>query len=132
VAGSDELEGQLAHGEGIAALISGFSGLNADAVFTSGGDLDPLPATGFFLGFAHHFNSSVIASVVYSQADLDAAASQPGTTITELQDVRANLWWKAHGLVDYAIAVLWGRVEQSSGASGENVRLQLAAKYAFN
>jgi hypothetical protein len=129
---ANEVMWQFAFGEGIAGMLSGFNGLNLDAVLTAAGEVDPLMATGVYVGLAHHFGPRAVVEFVYSQADLDAAPSQPGTTIVGTRDVHAGGWWKAHDLVQYGAALMWGRIEQESGASGEAVRLQLAAKYVFN
>lgn len=129
--GKDDFRYQIAYGEGIASYIEDFRGLGANAAPDASGDLEALPVLAGFLAYRHLWSEEFRSNLVYSYADIDNSAGQPGDAINQTDYVAVNLIWSPIKSVDVGGEYLYGNRENQDGQSADANRVQFSAKWSF-
>jgi hypothetical protein len=86
---------------------------------------------GWFLYYDRYWNDKWSSSIGYSEHDQDTTDGQLDTAFKKGSYASANLLFYPVKNVTTGVELLWGRLEQKSGASGDDSRVQFSAKFAF-
>jgi hypothetical protein len=126
--GQDRITGAIVVGRGIASYMNdGGVDLAPDANFQA----EAVMTVGWFLYYDRYWNDKWSSSIGYSEHDQDTTDGQLDTAFKKGSYASANLLFYPVKNVTTGVELLWGRLEQKSGASGDDSRVQFSAKFAF-
>ncbi|WP_419403851.1 DcaP family trimeric outer membrane transporter [Stenotrophomonas rhizophila] len=118
-------------GQGISAFIGDLGGLNLDGVVDPQGDLQVLQQYGGWLGYTHHWSQRWRTTVTYSRLYLERDQLLDPTVFRRSDYAAANIIWQPAPSWSWGAELLYGKLQEQSGASGDVFRLQTALKYDF-
>ncbi|MCR5878820.1 DcaP family trimeric outer membrane transporter [Phenylobacterium sp. J367] len=93
---------------------------------------DVLPMLGVMLYYDHYWNDTWSSSFGWSMNKVDNTSFQDGSAYKKGQYASANILYTPAPALLFGAEFLWGQREDFDGAKGEDVRLQLTAKYSFS
>jgi hypothetical protein len=135
--GKDQLLLQVVHGDGIASYMND-GGMDAapnaapsgnPAVPTISGEAVPL--TGVVAYYDHYWNSMWSSSIGYSFTQVSNTNFQNPTTFHKGQYASVNLLAYPADKVMIGGEVMWGKLTNNDGTTGDDVRFQFSVKYNF-
>jgi len=135
--GKDQLLLQVVHGNGIASYMND-GGM--DAAPTSMAEGPPgaeaiageaVPLTGALAYYDHYWNSLFSTSIGYSFDQVANTNLQNDTAFHKGQYASVNLLWYPADKVMIGGEVLWGKLTNNNGTTGDDVRFQFSVKYNF-
>ncbi len=118
-------------GQGISAFIGDLGGLDLDGVVDPQGDLQVLQQYGGWLGYTHHWSQRWRTTVTYSRLYLERDQLLDPTVFRRSDYAAANIIWQPAPSWSWGAELLYGKLQEQSGASGDVFRLQTALKYDF-
>jgi len=133
VHGKDNLVGQAAYGHGIARYVGDTAALGMDAAPTSATNLSlkALPLFGTYVSYQHYWTPSLRSSATGSYVRLQNTDFQPANTYHRSTYSSVNLIWNAVGSLDFGAEFLYGWVQEKSGATANDPRIQITGRYTF-
>jgi hypothetical protein len=128
----DRLLLSVSGGEGIAAVMND-AGVDVAAEGQVGSASGTgVPIYGVMAWYEHVWNDLFTSAVGYSGVWMDNTNLQAGSAFKSGQYASANLLWTPAKNVLMGPELLWGRREDKSGATGDDVRIQLSARFSFS
>lgn len=118
-------------GQGIAAYLGDLGGLNLDAVVDPDNRLQVLQQYGGWIGYTHHWSSDWRSTLTWSRLYLERDSLLDPAMFRRSDYAAANLVWQPAPSWSWGAEVLYGKLEDQSGASGDVFRVQTALKYDF-
>jgi len=135
--GKDQLLLSVLHGAGIASYMND-GGMDAAPTATPGPGLNPtisaeaVPLTGVMAYYDHYWNNMFSSSIGYSFTQVSNTNFQNATAFHKGQYASGNLLWYPANRVMLGVELMWGKLNNNDGTSGDDVRLQVSAKYNFD
>jgi len=118
-------------GEGIASYLGDLGGLDLDGVVDARGDLQTLQQYGGWVGYTHLWSGRLRSTLTYSQLRLERDSLLAPSIFRRSDYAAVNLIWQPAPSWSWGAEVLYGKLEQQDGASGDVFRVQTALKYDF-
>ncbi len=118
-------------GQGIAAYLGDLGGLNLDGVVDADNRLQVLQQYGGWVGYTHQWSQDWRSTVTWSRLYLERDTRLDPTVFRRSDYAAANLIWQPAPSWSWGAEVLYGKLEDQSGASGDVFRVQTALKYDF-
>ena len=134
VFGDDSVQGWASFGKGYANFLQDITGFGLDAAFNPSLQLEAIDAEGYGAGYTHTWREGLTSSASYGYLKIDPDAnlfidpSLPENT----SYASLNLAWQFSERAMMGAELLWGRLEDLSGASGEAKRVQFSFRYDLN
>jgi len=131
---------QVNGGLGIARYINDLNSAGGqDAVFdTTSGDLEPLPALGWFVGYEHHWKewkaaetTNLRSTVLWSEVLVDNTDFQPADAYRRTHRLAANLVFSPTSRADLGLEYIFGTRANKDGQSAFANQFQLVALLRF-
>jgi hypothetical protein len=127
--GKDSVLAQVAYGEGIANYFNdGGSDLAPQSIT---GGAEALPILGVLLYYDRYWNDKWSSSIGYSETHQHNSGGQAATAFYKGQYASANLLHYPTKNVMVGGEFLLGKLEQNSGESGHDYRIQFSTKFNF-
>jgi hypothetical protein len=127
--GKDSVLMQVAYGEGIANYFND-GGVDL-APQSSAGGAEALPILGLLLYYDKYWSDKWSSSIGYSETYQHNSGGQAPTAFHEGQYASVNLLHYPAKNIMVGGEFLWGKLEQNSGLTGHDNRVQFSAKYNF-
>lgn len=123
----------LAYGEGMARYVGDTAGLNLDAAPQSQTDLSlkALPVFATYGSYQHYWSPDLRSSLTFGLVRVQNTDFQPVSTYHKSKYSSLNLIWNPIGSLDLGAEVIYGWVEDKSGASASTPRFQITGRYSF-
>lgn len=123
----------LAYGEGMARYVGDTAGLNLDAAPRSQTDLSltALPVLATYGSYQHYWSANLRSNATFGLVRVTNTDFQPLSTYHKSKYSSLNLIWNPIGSLDLGAEVLYGWVEDKSGATGNTPRFQITGRYSF-
>jgi len=118
-------------GQGISAYIGDLGGLDLDAVVDPQGRLQTLQSWGGWVGYTHLWNGRWRSTLTYGRLYLDREQWLDPTVFRRSDYAAANLVWQPAPSWSWGMELLYGKLQQQDGQSGDAMRLQTSLKYDF-
>jgi len=118
-------------GQGIAAFLGDLGGLNLDGVVDPQGDLQVLQQYGGWVGYTHHWTQRWRSTLTYSRLYLERDDLLDPSAFRRSDYAAANIVWQPSSSWSWGAELLYGKLQEQSGDSGDVFRLQTALKYDF-
>ncbi|WP_240732652.1 MULTISPECIES: DcaP family trimeric outer membrane transporter [Dyella] len=118
-------------GKGIAHFISDTGASGLDAAVDAQGQLHALDAWGAYAAYTHYWNKDWRSNLVYGVAQAQRSNLLASTAFRESSYGALNLIWSPFATLTMGVEVLYGRLEQQSGAASNNMRIQGSLQYSF-
>ncbi|WP_367345955.1 DcaP family trimeric outer membrane transporter [Stenotrophomonas bentonitica] len=118
-------------GEGIAAFLGDLGGLNLDGIVDPQGDLKLLQQYGGWVGYTHHWSQRWRSTLTYSRLYLEREDLLDPSVFRRSDYAAANIVWQPAPSWSWGAELLYGKLQEQSGESGDVFRLQTALKYDF-
>jgi len=118
-------------GQGIAAFLGDLGGLNLDGVVDHQGDLQVLQQYGGWVGYTHHWSQRWRSTLTYSRLYLERDPLLDADAFRRSDYAAANIVWQPAPSWSWGAELLYGKLQEQSGDSGDVFRLQTALKYDF-
>ncbi len=118
-------------GQGIAAYVGDLGGLDLDAVVDARGQLDTLQTWGGWLGYTHLWNSRWRSTLTYGRLYLERDTLLAASAFRRSDYAAANVVWEPAPSWSWGLELLYGKLQQQDGESGDAMRLQTSLKYDF-
>ena len=136
--GKDQLLLQIVHGAGIASYMND-GGMDAAPTSTPTGPTpgqqgiagEAVPLTGALAYYDHYWNSSFSSSIGYSFTQVANTDHQDTTAFHKGEYASTNLLWYPADKVMVGVELMWGKLTNNDGTTGNDVRFQFSAKYNF-
>lgn len=133
--GKDVVLLQVVHGDGIASYMND-GGMDAaptaaaplGTVSVSG---EAVPLTGVVAYYDHYWNNLFSSSIGYSFTQVANTNLQNTTAFHKGQYASTNLLWYPADKVMVGVEIMWGKLTNNDGTTGDDVRFQFSAKYNF-
>jgi hypothetical protein len=131
---------QLNIGKGNARYINDLNSLGGqDAVFDPvTGDLEALPARGFYLDFEHQWKEwqatkemKLRSSLIWSYVDVDNLEFQPGEAYHRTNRLSFNLVFSPIDRIDVGVEYIYGTRENKDGNEGSADQFQIVGIFRF-
>jgi len=128
----------IVHGNGIASYMND-GGMDAAPTATPN-DANPavpsisgeaVPLTGVEAYYDHYWNTMWSSSIGYSFTQVSNTNFQNATAFHKGQYASANLLWYPADKVMLGVELLWGKLTNNDGTTGDDVRFQFSVKYNF-
>jgi hypothetical protein len=133
----DKILLQVVHGNGIATYMNdGGMDIAPNATYNAAAptptlSAEAVPLTGILAYYDHYWNSTYSSSIGYSQTEVTNTTFQAPTTFHKGQYASGNLLMYPAKNVMVGIELLWGKRTDNQGLTGDDVRVQISAKYDF-
>jgi hypothetical protein len=133
VGGKDNIVLGLAYGQGMARYVADTAGLNLDAAPRSATDLSlkALPVFATYGSYQHYWSPDMRSSATFGFVRVQNTDFQPVSTYHKSTYSSLNVIWNPVGSLDLGAEVIYGRVEDRSGASASSPRFQITGRYTF-
>ncbi|WP_282295312.1 DcaP family trimeric outer membrane transporter [Stenotrophomonas sp. PS02289] len=118
-------------GQGIAAYLGDLGGLNLDGVVDANNEIQTLQQYGGWIGYTHRWSQRWHSTVTWSRLYLERDALLDPAVFRRSDYAAANLIWQPAPSWSWGAEVLYGKLQEQSGASGDVFRVQTALKYDF-
>lgn len=118
-------------GRGLSRYTADLTGSGLDAVVGADGRLRALDVHGGFLGYTHYWSGPWRSNLIYGQLTLERNAALPADAFRQSRYGVFNLIWSPAPSWTMGMELLYGRLEQQSGARGDTVRVQGSLQYNF-
>ena len=131
--GQDNIVLGLAYGHGIARYMGDTAvlGLDAAPISPTNLSLRALPLFGTYGSYQHYWSPALRSSLTGGFAQLQNTLFQPANTYHKSAYSSVNLIWNPIGSLDLGAEFLYGWVKERSGASADDPRIQITARYKF-
>jgi hypothetical protein len=133
----DKLLLSVVHGNGIASYMND-GGMDVAPTQTPSGNPavptiagEAVPLTGVMAYYDHYWNSKWSTSVGYSFTQVDNTNFQSTTAFHKGEYASVNLLAYPASKVMIGVELMYGKLHNNDGTSGDDVRFQLSAKYDF-
>ena len=93
--------------------------------------LRALPLFGTYASYQHYWTPSVRSSATGSYVRLQNTDFQPANTYHRSTYSSFNLIWNAVGGLDLGAEFMYGWVQEKSGATANDPRIQITGRYTF-
>jgi len=138
--GKDQLLIGVVHGNGIASYMNdGGMDLAPTAAYPAPPTPqvpklqgEAVPLTGVEIYYDHWWNEKFSTSIGYSFDQVDNTNFQAPDTFHKGQYTSVNLLWYPAKRVMFGAEVLWGERTDNNGITGNDLRLQVSAKFDFD
>ncbi len=134
----DTLSAAFVVGEGLGRYINDSSFTQSDAVVTTNGDLEALPAIGAFAFLNHDWSEQFSSSIGYGYLEIDnpddqkLVSSANGYNSFKSSNFSViNLLYQVSAPLQVGTELQWGDFEDVNGDKGDNVRWQSSVIYRF-
>jgi len=129
----DNIALQVAYGHGIARYVGDTAALGLDAAPVSQTNLSlrALPLFGTYATYQHYWTPSLRSNATGSFVQVQNSDFQAFNTYHMGVYTSANLIWNPLGSLDLGAEFIYGRVEEKSGASANDPRIQITGRYTF-
>lgn len=118
-------------GEGIASYLGDLGGLDLDGVVDPQGELHMLQQYGGWVGYTHPWSERWRSTLTYGRLYLERDALLDPTAFRRSDYAAANIVWQPAPSWSWGAELLYGKLQEQSGASGDVFRLQTSLKYDF-
>jgi DcaP outer membrane protein len=135
--GKDQVLLQVVHGDGIASYMNDGGMDIAPNTFPTvtpgnpGIGSEAVPLTGALAYYDHYWNSLFSTSIGYSFTQVSNTNFQDTTAFHKGQYASVNLLAYPADKVMIGVEVMWGKLTQNDGTTGDDVRFQFSVKYNF-
>ena len=136
--GKDQLLLSVVHGAGIASYMND-GGMDAAPTSVPEGPGinqsiagEAVPLTGAVAYYDHYWNTQLSSSIGYSFTQVANTDLQNTTAFHKGQYASTNLLWYPADRVMIGVEVMWGKLTNNDGTTGDDVRFQFSAKYNFD
>ena len=102
-----------------------------DGAFSPAGKLELIEVVSGYISGQHWWGPNTRTNVTFGLVELDNPKFVPDDFYRRTFRASTNLIWSPTPRIDIGGELLWGRLENEDGSSGEAVQLQLAFKYLF-
>jgi len=135
----DQILAGIVHGDGIASYMNdGGMDLAPTAAFPPEPAVEPptlsaesIPLTGISVYYDHWWNNELSSSIGYSFDQVSNTNFQTPDVFHKGQYASVNLLWYPADKVMIGAELLYGKLTDNSGTTGDDVRFQFSAKYNF-
>jgi hypothetical protein len=126
--GKDRIVGQVVYGHAIASYMN-----DGGVDIAPNGSLqaEAVPSLGWFAYYDHYWNDQLSSSLGLSTHRQWNTAGQLGNAFKQGSYASANLLWTPVKNVLTGAELLWGKLDQFSGDSAEDVRVQFTGQFKF-
>jgi hypothetical protein len=133
VFGRDNIVGGAAYGHGIARYVGDTAplGLDAAPVSPTNLSLKALPLFATYASYQHYWRPWVRSSATGSYVQVQNTDFQSPSTYHRSVYSSVNLIWNPVGSLDLGAEFLYGWVENKSGTSANDPRVQVTGRYTF-
>jgi outer membrane DcaP-like protein len=134
--GKDKALLSALHGDGIASYMND-GGMDAAPTATSSPGPTPtiageaVPLTGLMAYYDHYWNDMFSSSIGYSSTQVTNTNFQNPTAFHKGQYASANLLWYPANKVMIGVELMYGKLTNNDGTTGDDVRFQFSVKYDF-
>ena len=130
----DSVQGWVSTGKGYANFLQDITGFGLDAAFTPALQLEAIDAEGYGMGYTHTWREGLTSSASYGylKIDPDDDLLIDSTLPESTHYASLNLAWQFSDRAMLGGELLWGRLEDLAGNSGEAKRVQVSFRYDLN
>ena len=130
---TDMLVYQGAYGAGMERYVNDTSGLGIDAqpADTAHPHLKAVPLTATYGAYQHYWRKDLRSSVVYGFAQVQNTDLEKGTDYHKSNYTATNIIWNPFGSLNVGAEVLYGWIVEKNGATANDTRFVISAKYNF-
>ena len=136
VFGDDSVQGWASFGKGYANFLQDISGFGLDAAFNTQGELKPIKAEGYGVGYTHSWNDEMSSSASYGYVKIEPnendnlliSPEQPKST----QYASLNWAWQFSERAMFGVEYLWGKNTLLNDNDGTAQRVQATLRYDLN
>ena len=128
VLGKDQVNWQLVGGEAIASYMNDGG---VDLAPGQGLNAETVRSRGWLTYYNHSWSEQWSSTIGYSQHQQDNAAGQTGTAFHRGSYGNLNVMYYPVKNVTTGLEFVWGELDQKSGASAADYRLQFSSKVTF-
>jgi hypothetical protein len=123
----------FSYSEGAGENIMAFTGTAANAVLDANGNLKTFPAFAAVFGFGYDWTSTLTTQGSYAYGVLDTPDTRGPFELERGGVGHLNLVWRPNNNEYFTTGaeIMYGKTRVQNGATGDAIRLQLMAKFAF-
>jgi hypothetical protein len=128
VLGKDRIVGQIVYGHAIASYMNDGG---VDIAPNASLQAQAVPSFGGYGYYEHYWSEKLSSAAGLSWHRQENTAGQLGNAFKQGSYASTNLLWYPAKNVLAGVELLWGKLEQSSGASNDDVRVQFSGQFKF-